>query len=145
MSGAVLGDAKTVYVDYFQTTPGATLAKPTYNSTLTEALKDILTSQTSLSLGNKSADLFFEGQVTGYAVTPQSIQSGTDIASINRLTISVSVKFTNKKTDKTKDIVSTKYADFPSSSSLNAVEDQLIKTINDQIVQEIFNQALINW
>ncbi len=146
MSGAVLGDAKTVNVEYFANSPGATLAKPTYSSTLTEALKDILTSQTSLNLSGRGADLQFEGQVTGYAVSPVAIQSGTDIASFNRLTITVSVKFTNTKNEKMNfEQTFSRYADYPSASSLNQVEDALIKTIDDQLVQDIFNKALINW
>jgi hypothetical protein len=144
MSGTDLGDAKTVYVDYFQN--NAPLAKPTYCNSMTEALKDMLTSQTALSLGTRGADLVFEGSVTAYAVTPIAIQSGTDMAAFNRLTITVSVKFTNVKNEKYNfETTFTRYADYPSSNSLNTVEDGLIKTINDQLTQDIFNKALINW
>jgi hypothetical protein len=144
MSGTDLGDAKTVYVDYFRN--NAPLSKPTYCSALTEALKDMLTSQTSLTLGTRGADLLFEGSVTGYAVTPIAIQSGTDVAALNRLTITVSVKFMNSKNEKYNFETSfSRFADYPSSNSLTAVEDGLIKTINDQLVQDIFNKALINW
>jgi hypothetical protein len=144
MSGTDLGDAKTVYVDYFQN--NAALAKPTYCNSITEALKDMLTSQTALNLGTRGADLVFEGSVTGYAVTPIAIQSGTDMAAFNRLTITVSVKFINSKNEKYNfETTFSRYADYPSSNSLNTVEDGLIKTINDQLTQDIFNKALINW
>ncbi len=144
MSGVVLGDAKTVSVEYFlNNTP---LTKPTYCASLTEALKDIVTSQTALNLGSRGADLQFEGQVTAYSVTPIAISSGTDIAAQNRLSITVNVKFTNTKNEKANfEQPFTRYADFPSSNAINAVEDALIKTINDQLVQDIFNKALINW
>jgi hypothetical protein len=145
LNGASEGEAKTVSVEYFQN--NAPLAKPTYASTLTEALKDILTSQSRLSLTTRSADIQFEGQITAYAVTPQAIQSGTDQAAMNRLTITVSVKCTNNKDEKLSfdGATFTRYADYPSSKNLNDVEDQLIKTINDQLVQDIFNKALSNW
>jgi hypothetical protein len=144
MSGVVLGDAKTVSVEYFQN--NAPLAKPTYCSNLTEALKDMLTSQTALNLGGRGSDLLFEGQVTGYAVAPIAISSGTDVAAMNRLTITVNVKFTNNKNEKANFEQSfSRYADYPSSSTINSVEDALIKTINDQLTQDIFNRALINW
>ncbi len=144
MSGVDLGAAKTVSVNYFQN--NASLSKPTYSATLTESLKDALTSQSPLTLANHGADLQFEGSVTAYAVTPIAISSGTDQAALNRLTITVSVKFTNNKDEK-KNFESsfTRYADFPSTTNLNAAEDGLIKTINDQLVQDIFNKALINW
>jgi hypothetical protein len=144
MSGVDLGDAKTVSVTYFQS--NAPLAKPTYSSTLTEALKDILVSQTSLNLVNNGADLQFEGSVTDYSISPQAIQSGIDQAAQNRLTITISVKFTNNKDEK-KNFESSfsRYADYKSSLNIDAVESSLIKTINEQLVQDIFNRALINW
>jgi hypothetical protein len=144
MSGVDLGDAKTVSVTYFQS--NAPLAKPTYSPALTEALKDILVSQSSLNLVSSGADLQFEGSVTEYAISPQAIQSGIDQAALNRLTITVSVKFVNNKDEK-KNFESsfTRYADYPSSQNIDAVESSLIKTINDQLVQDIFNKALINW
>jgi hypothetical protein len=144
MSGVDLGSAKTVSVAYFLN--NASLSKPTYSAALTEALKDALTSQSPLTLATHGADLQFEGSVTAYGVTPIAISSGSDQAALNRLTITVSVKFTNNKDEK-KNFESsfTRFADYPSSSNLNAVEDGLIKTINDQLVQDVFNKALINW
>jgi hypothetical protein len=144
MTGVNLGSAKTVSVEYFKN--NATLAKPTYSASLTESLKDILTSQSSLTLQPRGGDLQFEGSVTGYAVSPVAIQSGNDQAAFNRLTITLSVKFTNSK-DETKnfEMPFSRYADYPSSKNLNAVEDELIRTINDQLVQDIFNKALVNW
>ena len=144
MSGVDLGTAKTVSVNYFLN--NSSLAKPTYCSTLTESLKDALTSQSPLSLAAHGGDLQFEGSVTGYAVTPIAISSGTDQAAMNRLTITVSVKFTNNVDEKKNFETSfSRFADFSSQTNLNSVEDQLIKTINDQLVQDIFNKALINW
>jgi hypothetical protein len=144
MSGVDLGNAKTVTVNYFQN--NASLSKPTYCATLTEALKDALTSQSPLVLAAHGGDLLVEGSVTGYAVSPIAITSGTDQAALNRLTITVSVKFTNN-VDEKKNFESSfsRFSDYSSSSNLNTVEDALIKTINDQLVQDIFNKALINW
>jgi hypothetical protein len=54
--------------------------------------------------------------------------------------------FTNKL-DETKDFEQTftRFADFPSSQNLSSVEADLIKEINLQLSQDIFNKALINW
>ncbi|MFI5150271.1 MAG: LptE family protein [Bacteroidia bacterium] len=149
LNGASEGSAKTVSVEYFQN--NAALTKPTYASTLTEALKDLLTSQSRLTLVKRSADIQFEGQITRYDVTPQAIQSGTDQAALNRLTITVHVKCTNNTPENEKDGKLnfdqdfTFYADYPSSKSLPDVEDALIKTINDQMTMAIFNAALSKW
>ena len=137
-------DEKTVAVQYFQTQ--ASLAKPTLSATFTEALKDIFLTRTKLELVQRNADLNFEGAITGYNVAPVAIQAGTDQAQLNRLTITVSVKYVNAKNNK-KNFESSfsRYADFSSSQSLSSVEDDLIREINEQLVQDIFNRAVINW
>jgi hypothetical protein len=56
------------------------------------------------------------------------------------------VKFENKLDD-TKNFEQSfsRFADWQSSVPLNAVETDLIKDINTQLVQDIFNKAVINW
>jgi len=136
-------DARTATVMYFQN--NASLAKPTISQTFTEAMKDILQSQGKLDLVDKGGEILFEGQITGYSVAPVAIQSN-DQSSANRLTITVFVKFTNEK-EGARNFESSfsRYADFSSSQSLSAVEDQLIREITDQLVQDIFNRALSDW
>ena len=64
----------------------------------------------------------------------------------NRLTITVKVKFTNTK-DKELDFETnfSRFADYESSQNLASIEDVLIKDINDQLTQDIFNKAVSNW
>lgn len=144
-SGAsVSPDVKTVAIQTFRN--NASLAPPTLPQTLNEALKDIFTSQTNLGIVSKSGDLNFEGEITNYLTAPVAIQAGSDQPALNRLTITVSVKFTNLKDEKQNFESSfSRYADYPSSQSLTAVQGQLIDDINKQLVQDIFNKAMINW
>ena len=136
-------EAKTCSVAYFRN--DATLANPTLTQTLTEAMKDIISSQSKLSLVDKGGDLMFEGNITGYSVTPVAVQSN-DQAALNRLTISVSVKYSNTFDEK-KNFENTfsRYADFQSSQSLSSVESSLITEINKQLTEDIFNKAFNNW
>jgi hypothetical protein len=136
-------EAKTVAVQYFQTT--ATLAPPTLSQSFTEALKDRMSSQTRLALVSRDGDLNFEGSVTGYSTNPIAIQS-TDQAALNRLTISVNVKYTCSFDEK-KNFEQTfsRYADYNSSQSISSVEEQLIRDINEQLTLDIFNRALNDW
>ncbi|MGZ4033367.1 MAG: LptE family protein [Bacteroidia bacterium] len=144
LSGASIPpEAKTVSVTYFQN--NASLAPPTLSQSFTEALRDKLSSQSHLSLVNKGGDLSFEGSITGYSTAPIGIQS-TDQAALNRLTITVNVKYTCSFDEKKNfDQSFTRYADYTSSQSLSSVEDGLIRDINDQLVQDIFNKALNDW
>ena len=136
-------EAKTISVQYF--TSHAPLAPPTYSQAFTEALRNILSSQTNLNLTNKNGDLSFEGFITNYSTAPSGAQSNDQAAS-NRLTIVVNIKYQNKF-DESKNFETTfsKWKDYPSSENLATVETGLIEDINKQLVQEIFNKALNNW
>ncbi len=141
-------DVKTISIQYFQNF--APLAKPSVGQLFTESLKDIYLNQTNLKLLNKGGDLQIEGTITNYVTTPVAIQgtsaNGINAAASNRLTMTVSVKFVNLKDEKQNFENSfSRFADFPSSSSLAAEEDRLINEINTQLVQDIFNKTVANW
>ena len=137
-------DVKTITIDYFQNK--APLVVPTLSRDLTEALRDYFTSQTRLVLTEHSGDLVLEGTITGYeAGKPIAIQ-GNETAAMNRMTITVAVKFTNRKDEKQNyETTFTRYQDYSSSQSLNAVQATLIEEINKQLVEDIFNKSVVNW
>lgn len=136
-------EVKTISIGYFQNK--AQLVVPTLSRSLTEDLQNYFTSQTNLILVDRNGDLNLDGSITGYSVQPQAI-SGNEVAQLNRLTITVQVKFTNKFDEK-QDFESTfsRYLDYPSSQNLASVQDDLIAQINEQLVQDIFNKAVVNW
>ena len=136
-------EAKTVSVQYFQN--NASLAPPTLSQTFTEALRDKLGSQTRLGMVKKDGDLNFEGSITGYATAPIALQSNDQSAS-NRLTITVSVKHSCAfDTKKNFEQSFSRFADYKGTQSLSSVENDLIKSINEELVQDIFNRALNDW
>ncbi len=143
-SGATIPpEAQTVSVQYFQNQ--ASLAPPTLSQVFTEALRDRLSSQTRLGLVNKNGDLDFEGSITGYSTAPIAIQS-TDLAALNRLTITVTVKYKCSFDEKKNFEQSfSRFADYNSDQSLSSVEQELIQQINDQLTLDIFNRALNDW
>ena len=87
----------------------------------------------------------FEGEIVDYTTTPTAITAG-QTAAMNRLTIKVKVRFTSR-IDDTKDFEQTfsRYEDYPSDQDLNSVQESLTTTIVDQLVEDIFNKALVNW
>ena len=136
-------DAKTVSVDYFPN--NAPLVQPTLSQSLTEALKDRFVSETNLGVINSSGDLHFEGSITNYIINPVAIQ-GNETAALNRLTVTVYVKFTNAIDKKYNYETSfSAYEDYDSSQDLSSIEEELIGLINVQLVEDIFNKAVINW
>jgi hypothetical protein len=141
--GIIPPEAKTVSVLYFKN--NAPIVSPTLSQSLTDIVKDKFSSQTNLSLVPKNGDLHFEGEITNYSVQPVAIQSN-DQAALNRLTITINVRFTNKF-DETKNFESnfSRYAEYPSTQSLNTVQDALMETINKELADDIFNKAVVNW
>jgi hypothetical protein len=140
---SVSPEVKTYSVDFFPN--NAPLFQPTLSQTFTEGLRDKIMSQSRLNLVNSGGDLHFEGEITGYSSSPISVQSA-EMASVNRLSISVKVKYTNNKDPKQNfDQVFTQYEDYPSSSSLSDVETDLISKIVAKLTEDIFNKALASW
>lgn len=136
-------EAKTLNIKYFPNRAG--LVEPTLSQTFTEALKDKFINETSLILTNQGGDLIIEGAITGYSTQPVAIQ-GNDQAAMNRLTISVQVKYTNTVDDKMSFESSfSRYSDYSSSQNLSAVQEGLIQEISQWLVEDIFNKAVVNW
>src|SRR3546814_6468344 len=85
--------ALPIAVEFFENT--APIVRPTLSQTFTEALKERIRSQSSLSQVTNEGDAIFEGRITGYSIAPAAVEAGTDRAALNRLSITVNVKYTN--------------------------------------------------
>lgn len=143
-SGASIpAEAKTVSVQYFPN--NAQLVNPLLSTTLTNALNDMFVNQTTLQSVAQNGDLALEGEITGYTTTPIAI-TGNQTAAMNRLTVTVNVRFTNKY-DETKNFEQrfSQYQDYPSGQDLSSVQDVLVETIVEDLCQDIFNKAVVNW
>ena len=118
---------------------------PNLQQTISEKLRDIFLEQTNLNLINEDADLNFIGSIENYEIKPISLKAN-ETTSQNRLSITVKVKYTNNVSDKYNYETSfTRYSDFDGLSNLNDVEIELVELITDQLVEDIFNKAVINW
>ena len=134
---------KTFSIKYFQNY--APQANPTLSQTFTESLKDIFLAQTQLRIVANEGDLQFEGAITGFNLTPVAITEG-ESAALTRLTVTVSVKFINTS-DVTQNFESSfsRFADYSNTKNFADVEQELIKEINNQLSQDIFNKSVSNW
>ena len=143
-SGASIpAEAKTVSVAYFPN--HAQLVNPMLSNDFSTALRDAMMNQTPLDMVDEGGDLAFEGEITDYRTTPVAI-TASQTAAMNRLTITVRVRFSNRF-DETKDFEQnfSHYEDYPSDQDLNAVQESLTATIIEALVEDIFNKALVNW
>ena len=136
-------DVKTITIRQFQN--NASYVQPRLTQLLTDVLKDRFTSQTSLNIIPDNADLFLSGIITDYNTKPIAIQ-GNETAALNRLSVTITVKYVNKKNEKQNFESSfSRYRDYQSNLSLSSVEEQLLKEIVDELVDDIFNKSVVNW
>ncbi len=119
---------------------------PSLSSTLTDKIRSRILSQTGLSPVNKEdADYDFTGAIITYEVTVTGVQS-VQVATKNRLTISVQIIFKNRLNEKAKFTQTfTRFSDFDATQSVQNVEPKLIEDIGNQLADDIFNKAFVNW
>lgn len=136
-------ETKTISIQRFPN--NAMTVEPTLSQKFTDALRDKFSRETNLTVIDKSGDLQIEGAITGYRTSPVAIQ-GDETAALNRLTITIEVTFVNT-IDDSKSFKSTfsRFEDYPSTQNLNEVQETLIDQINEVLVQDIFDKAVVNW
>lgn len=128
-----------------------TTSPPFLSQTFAEKTREYFQRNTNLSLVNRDGDLNLESTITQYAlspIAPTGAPGGTGVerAAQTRLTIGVKVKFTNAKNkEQNFDQAFSFYADFDQNKSFASVERDLIETISDQIILDIFNKSVANW
>lgn len=136
-------EAKTISIAFFQN--NAAMASPSESQKFTEKMRDMVSSQTNLALTKQNGDLQFEGAIVDYAVSPVAVQS-TDQAALNRLTITINVKYINS-IDQSKSFNQNfqRFYDYSSSKTLSAIESEALDEINRQIAEDVFQKAFNNW
>lgn len=144
-TGAGPINAKTFQVNYFQN--NALLVEPGIERTFTLRLQDLIQNQTTLNLTNSNGDLVYEGEITDYRISPMTATADQRAAQ-NRLSITVSVNFTNKnkEADNFADKKFTFFYDYPGTDQLVGSKlTAALDVIFERITQDIFNESLAKW
>lgn len=141
---SIQNDVETINIDYFEYR--AEKVNPSLSNDLTEALRTRFRRMTRLEQVEQDGDLEITGEITGYDVRPASV-SAEEIATQNRLTVSVRVSFTNRKypEDNFENKTFSAYADYDSTNSLDAVESSLCAEIIEKLIEDIFNASVAQW
>ena len=145
-TGASISDnARTFSVAYFPN--NAAMVAPVLSSTLTDALRERFSRQTRLSQIQEGGDLAVEGEITNYVSAPSSYSSAEGgVAEMNRLTVTVQVRFTNAIEPQWNYNKSfSAYRDYSASQLLQEVEGALIQEMVSDLVDDIFNACVSNW
>lgn len=101
--------------------------------------------QTRLDLATKRGDLQFEGVVTGYQIGSAAISSD-EFTTLNRLTITVKVKYTNTiEKDKSFEKNFSRFSDYDANENFADIEAAQIELVNEQLIQDMFDASLGAW
>ena len=136
-------EAKTISVNYFNNK--AATVQPNLSQVFTEKLKDILLEQTNLNLTENEGDLSFSGFISKYQIKPMAIKAN-ETAGQNRLTIAVKVTY-NNSLDSGNNFEHTFscYRDYDSAQNISDIENNLIEEITNELAEDVFNKAFVNW
>lgn len=145
--GLIPDSVKTVRVNFIENR--APYVNPQLSQTLTDRLKQKITSQTRLNATNSDdAHYDISGTITDYSVSTTGVtnNNGRTQASINRLTVTVQISLVNQLAGtEPQNFTITRNFDFDSSKTLQVAEaslfDEMIRTLTD----EIFNRIFSNW
>ena len=141
---SIHSDTKTICIPYVEYK--ALRVNPSLSNDMTEALQDKFRKLTSLEQVEMDGDLEISGEITGYDVRAQAV-TANEVAAQNRLTVTVTASFTNRKypEDDFENKSFSAYEDFDATMSLDAVEAGLCESIIEKIVEDIFNASVAQW
>lgn len=144
-NGASVDYTKTKTISIVDFPNTSELVYAPLSSEFTEKLRDVYAKNTRLQVLKKGGDLHLEGEIVGYQLTPMAISANT-YASQTKLTITINVRFTNAKSPEDDfEKKYTAYQTFDSTSLLTDVQDELLKTMIDEITDQIYNDTVAKW
>lgn len=137
-------DVNSITINYIEYK--APRVNPTLSNDLTEGLRNQFRRMTRLEQVEMDGDLVISGEVVGYAVAAAAI-SAQEVASRNKLTVTVKIDFTNRKhsEDDFQGKTFSNYAEYDATQSLDSVESSLTAEIIEKIIEDIFNATVAQW
>ena len=109
------------------------------------ALKDEYANHTKLIQVKRNGDLKLEGEITQYSQRNKAVSSEGH-SNMTELSITVNVRFTNNANhneDFERQFTSSK--SYETTLSLNSVQEQLVRQMVEDLVDQIFNATVANW
>lgn len=108
-------------------------------------LKDEFASHTKLTQVKRDGDMKIEGEITQYTQRNKSVAADGRSAQ-TELSITVNVRFTNNA-DHNQDFERqfTATSSYPTTQSLNAVQEDLVTEMVENLAKQIFNATVANW
>lgn len=143
MNPADTGDLKTYFVPQFINNAENSL--PNLPIQLTEALKDKVRLQSTLKYTDENPDIELRGTLVDFRISSEAPRVGETTA-INRLTITLAIEYFNNRTQK--EVWKRNFSffyNYPADQDFSVVQETAIRTISNQLMEDIFNAAFSDW
>lgn len=120
-------------------------ALPSLAQSMEDALREKIRTESRLTYNDTKPDIEFRGTLVDFRISAEAPRTG-ELTAINRLTINLAIEYFNNQTEKQiwKRNFSFFY-DFPSDRDFASIEADAIKTITNQLMEDIFNAAFSDW
>ena len=140
---SIPANAHTITVSTFPNY--ANTVNPQLSQKLTDDLRNLFSTQTSLNVVNGTADLEISGEITTYNTQATALSANDDV-SMNRLSITIKVKFVNNcDPDANFEQTFTRYRDYSAQLNFSSVENSLMSEIVGELCEDVFNKSVVNW
>lgn len=139
-------DIKTISIQNIENSTGEGPSNLT--QVVTDNFKEYYRRNTNLAIVQSEGDLQLEGQIVSFTYSPAAIQreGQQDIASLNRLTLGVQIRFVNaKQPEKDFERTFTIAQDFPQNVDVTQLSTGQIQQLSEQLVVDVFNKTVADW
>lgn len=111
---------------------------------LNNDIKDRYANQTRLQQVKRDGDMQISGEIVNYDQFNKAVSSDGYSSQV-QLRMVVNIRFTNKKTNENWERQFTAQAAYESGVSLSSVQEDLVKDMIKDLVDQIYNATVANW
>ncbi|MBK21472.1 MAG: hypothetical protein CMP63_04025 [Flavobacteriales bacterium] len=134
---------QTFSIESFTNT--ATLVNPNLAIVIQDELQEKFSNESNLKYTDGIGDAHFTGAIINYSITPVQ-GTGAETVALNRLTIKIKVSYANSENNNQDfDQTFEMYDDFESTDDFSAIEDKLMKSISEKLIDQIYQKTMTEW
>jgi hypothetical protein len=123
----------------------ASLINPNLAIVMQNSLQEKFANESNLKYTDGIGDAIFKGIITIYSITPVQ-GTGAETVALNRLKIGIKVTYTNSVNDSQNfDETIEFFDDFESAKDFSSIEDDLMESISEKLIDEIYQRTMTKW
>lgn len=123
----------------------ASLINPNLAIVMQNNLQEKFANESNLKYTDGTGDASFKGIITKYSITPVE-GTGAETVDLNRLKIGIKVTYTNSVNNSQNfDENIEFFEDFESSEDFSSIEQELMESISEKLIDEIYQKTMTEW